>query len=278
MCGHMDFFSIGSMNTYTKNLKMQTQWQLKQQSGDLTSHKKSLDEWLSASQTPASYGQAESGDSQLRSIQQKLFAGKKLTAEERQYLKAKDPQTYAKLEAAEQEQKAYERELKRCKTKEDVQRLKTTYLNASLAVVKTVENNPNIGIEKKLEIMVQEKQRCDRLEESTMAFVRRGEYAKLPTDAEKAKAEKEQAEETRPAERTEEAAKETAKPEESAGEQDAAGTEEPIQEEAEAKPERPAIQTESPEARKVRRAKAKAAYAEPASTPTEAPATLDIQA
>lgn len=275
----MDIFSIGSMNTYTKNLKMQTQWQLKQQSGDLTSHKKSLDEWLSASQTPASYGQAEHGDSQLRSIQQKLFAGKKLTAEERQYLKAKDPQTYAKLEAAEQEQKAYERELKRCKTKEDVQRLKTTYLNASLAVVKAVENNPNIGIEKKLEIMVQEKQRCDRLEESTMAFVRRGEYAKLPTDAEKAKADKEQAEETRPAERTEEAAEleEAAKTEETAGEQDAAGTEDPVQEEAHTEAKQPAIRVESPEARKVRRAKAKAAYTEPSAS-MDAPASLDIQA
>ena len=44
----MSLSIMGSVNTYTKTMKLQTQWNLKQQSGDYTSHKKSLDEWISA--------------------------------------------------------------------------------------------------------------------------------------------------------------------------------------------------------------------------------------
>ena len=46
----MSLSIMGSVNTYTKTMKLQTQWNLKQQSGDYTSHKKSLDEWISTAQ------------------------------------------------------------------------------------------------------------------------------------------------------------------------------------------------------------------------------------
>lgn len=92
---------MGTIDTYTKTMKLQTQWDLKKQSGNVTSRQKSLDEWLQSDLSSTS--DDENGDSQLKSIQAKLDSGKKLTAEEQAYLKAKDPQTYAELEASEQE-------------------------------------------------------------------------------------------------------------------------------------------------------------------------------
>ena len=93
---------IGSLNTYTKNLKMQTQFQMKQSRGELQSHK-TLEDYLTASQS-STEGMNHKGDDKLRNIQNKVLAGGKLTADERKYLQEKDPETYNKLKQAEQEQ------------------------------------------------------------------------------------------------------------------------------------------------------------------------------
>ena len=262
---------MGTMGAYTRNMRLRMQWTLKQRSGDITGHKKSLDEWLQASRTFARDpgGTDEASQDYLRSIHTKLDAGKKLTSEERAYLKAKDPQTYAKLEAIEQERRAYEQKLKQCRTREEVQRLKMAYMNSSLMVVRAVENNSAIPKNKKLEVMTQEKRRCGMLEESTQAFIRRGEYARLPTDQERAKAEREEAEKRLP----EETARETAKPADTLPQPTQEASPE---EERPSEAERPGLRAESPEARKTRRAKARAAYAASSSF-ADAPA-LDIQA
>ena len=139
----MSLSIMGSVNTYTKTMKLQTQWNLKQQSGDYTSHKKSLDEWISTAQETLKksrrglYGNQdddEEGNKKLNNIMQKIYAGKKLTQKERQYLQAKNPQAYEKLRASEQEQKAFEKKLRLCRTKEEVQRLKMTQLASSMAI------------------------------------------------------------------------------------------------------------------------------------------------
>ncbi len=228
---------IGSLNAYTKNLKMQSQWELKQRNGDYSSHK-TLEDWLGG---PETQEERAKGDDALRSIHQKLEAGGKLTPEERRYLQAKDPEAFAKLEAAEREQKAFEQKLRQCRTKEEAQRLRMTYLNASLATVKSVEHNSAIPQQKKLEIMMREKQRCDKLDESFRKFSHSGEYGTLPTEGEAAKAHKEEAQ-----------AKEPPKPEKEQKREELPAA----REEAE-KPR----QADSPEQRKVKKARAKAAAA-----------------
>ena len=236
---------IGSLNQYTKNLKMQTQFQLKQRSGDLLSHK-TLEEWLGEDEAKEVGG---GGDDTLRTIHQKLFASQKLTPEERRYLEAKDPETYAGLVADEREQKAFEQKLKQCRTKEEAQRLKMTHLSASLTTVKSVEHNSAIPLQKKLEIMIREKQRCDRIEASVRVFVASGEYEKLPTEAEQAKAQEQakenQAETSRPAQ----------------GEQEKAAREELTTKEPAPLSHQEQTEATTPEQRKVKRAKAKAAAA-----------------
>ncbi|MGI6255474.1 MAG: hypothetical protein ACOYJZ_07545 [Acutalibacter sp.] len=273
----MDLLSIGNLSTYMKNVKLQTQWDLKQRTGNYTAKGKSLDEWLDSSlkQNQEAAGvqaqvdaQRENGDDKLREIHQKLEAGSKLTREEREYLQAKDPQAYQELVQEEQQQKAYEQALRRCRTQEEVQRLQTQQINASLTVVRSIEHNPHISQAKKLEIAMGEKRKVDAVAESTRRFVASGEYAKLPTQAEEAQA----SQDREPVEQ----------PQESQGAQD------PVQsqtgetvpstssEEPGEKPEgidpphrehlsskRPVEkgESETPEERKVRRAKARAAYA-----------------
>lgn len=257
----MSVMMMGSIGSYTKTMKLQTQWNLKKQSGDLTSHKKSLDEWLKSSTASTSSSDnaspaGQGGDSKLRTIQAKVDAGKKLTAQERAYLKEKDPETYADLEAEEQEQRAYERKLKRCRTKDDVQRLKMAHVGTSLAKVNAVKNDPNISLEKKLKIAKQELRRCNNVEESTREFIRRGDYEKLPTDQEFAEAEREEASQnTQDAENTEPAAQDTKE----ASDAEDTQAEKPVKAEGK-KPEKSDVRTDSPELRKTRRAKAQAAY------------------
>ena len=72
------------------------------------------------------------------------------------YLEEHDPQLYKKAKEIEMERQAYEQELKRCKTKEDVQRLKMSHAASALSTVNEVKNNPNIPGGKKLELIVQE--------------------------------------------------------------------------------------------------------------------------
>lgn len=107
------------------------------------------------------------------------------------YLQKNDLPTYQKVKAIEAEQKSYEKELKNCKTKEDVQRVRTNRVAASLSVVNNVKNNPAIPEGAKLGLIWQELQKNMVMEETIKKFVESGEYAQLPTEAEKLEAEKE---------------------------------------------------------------------------------------
>lgn len=257
----MDVAMIGSLGQYMKNQRLQMQWEIKKRNGNVNAHTRSLSDLLK--KTPAAAmaqqqvdAERERSDTRLKDIKDKVLNGQKLTPEERRYLQAKDPMTYQKLRSVEADQKSYERELRRCKTKEEVQRLKTMRVGASLAAVNSVANNPNISKAKKLELCQIEKIRCDKFEASTLAFVRKGEYAKLPTEAEKAKAEAEENRELAGGEEAPEAEpSERQTAEEPAAPKD---TEEPKRpKEGEPEAER---NVESPELRKLRQARARAAY------------------
>ena len=190
----MDFSAIGSIGSYTKNLKLQTQWAIKKQSGNITGHSKSLNEMLGM--TREADQEHEDGD-KLSKIMQKVYSGKKLSGEELSYLQAKSPELYEKVRDMEQEQKSYEKELKNCRTKEDVQRVKMTHIGKALATVKSVENNPNITMEKKLETAQLENARVNSIEARTEAFVHSAAYKALPTEAEQAEERQERIQEIR---------------------------------------------------------------------------------
>ncbi len=285
----MNFLTVGSINEYTKNLKMQVCWDQKKKSGDVTGHTESLDEWFNGIEP--SYGlKSEDDENKLQSLRQKVYLGGKLTQEEKRYLQTMDPMTYQKVKAVEQEQKAYEQKLRKCRTKEEVQRLKLSQLSSSMSTVNAVANNPNISDEKKLEICMQEKYRCDKMEQSTQAFIKSGEYSKLPSEAEQAKAEKELREAKKPKRKHEyeeaghgpnledeedDTLAEPKKAEES--EKDEGENPIKLEEDKKVVKDEKTVELESPEVRKVRRARARRAYAKLLPS-AKASQTVDVQA
>lgn len=187
----MNFFMIQSLGTYTKNMEMQMKWQQKKTNNDFTADGSTkLNDPIARQAEEIRMAQADESSKISSQIRTKLANGKKLTREEMDYLQKNDPQTYQKAKAIEEEQKSYEEELKRCKTKEDVQRVKMNRTAASLSVVNSVKNNPAIPEGAKLGIIMQELMKNKALEETISAFVKSGRYAQLPTEAEKMEAEK----------------------------------------------------------------------------------------
>ena len=89
-------------------------------------------------------------DKEMQRITNKIYAGSKLTEQEMQYLQKKNPVLYQKMRAIEAEAKQYEEDLKRCKTKDEAQRIKMNKINASVASIRSVESNPNISDADKL--------------------------------------------------------------------------------------------------------------------------------
>lgn len=261
----MDFSTITSLNAYVKDLKLKTTWDLKQQKGLATAKGLSLDEWLDSSQEKASAKDTVEGqrDEKLVAIHAKIDAGGKLTQKERDYLQEKDPQAYQELVQEERAQRAYEQKLRRCRTQEEVKRLQMNHINGSMMTVRSIEHNPHISQQKKLEIAMREKRITDQVEKITREFIRQGDYAQLPTEAEEADARREQMELLHPTEKVEQVPEEGVKEvhqepaRASTTEEEGAETKALVLEEEIHTTEKNQIVTESPTLRKVRRARIK---------------------
>lgn len=197
----MSFTMISSLNTYAKNMKMQMKWEQRRTNGDYshdntTSFARQLQKEAAGINGGIGVnviGEATSDSSHqsiMSGIRAKLNAGKRLSSSELQYLKKNDPETYQHVKAMEAERKAFEQRLRRCKTKEEVQRLKASQMASSLDRVRDVNNNSNIPDGEKLKLTLQEHQKVSSFTDATTKFAESGEYRKLPTEAEKRKAEK----------------------------------------------------------------------------------------
>ncbi len=270
----MDFSKIQSLGTYTRNMEMQLKWKKKKEDNDFTADGSTRLLDPTARQAEEIRRSQADGTARLSSqIRTKMASGKKLTQEEMEYLQKHDPQTYQKVKAIEAEQKSYEKELKSCKTKEEVQRVRTNRVAASLSVVNNVKNNPAIPEGAKLGLIWQELQKNMAMEETIQKFVESGRYAQLPTEAEKMEAERELREWEaaklgieEPAERAEE--KDPTETETAENETGTDSAEDTVIQEAlerdrtflqEKRKTRAEVES-SPEALKVKRAKAQAAY------------------
>lgn len=275
----MDFLMINSVNSYVKGLDMKGRWRQKKEKADFSEDYTLNERQRKNEMFKKSYmEQRENDDSDktLSAINNKIAVGSKLTPDEMKYLQVKNPTLYQKLKDIEKEKKQYEEDLKKCKTKEDVDRLKMSKISSSLSAINSVKNNPNIPESKKLEIAAQEQRRLNELGKIEAKFIKSGEYAKLPTEEEKAKAEKDM----REAEENLRDVTEDRKTEEktvSKSETDSQYEykkdipENPDVEEAAADTEKADCEEKltvteaelTPEAKKVKRARAKAAYKSP---------------
>lgn len=188
----MNFFGMQSLGTYTKNMEMQMKWQRKKKNNDFSADGSTKLVDPTARQAEELRKAQADGSKKLSSqIRTKLAAGKKLTWDEIEYLRKNDPQMYQKVKSLEAERKSYEDELKKCETKEDVERVRMNRTAEALSVVNSVKSNSAIPEGAKLGIIWQELQKNMAMDDAIKEFVESGRYAQLPTEAEKMEAEKE---------------------------------------------------------------------------------------
>ena len=152
--------------------------------------------------------QKEDSDEKLNKIRTKYMYGGNLSPDELDYIRRKDAKLYSEIKAEKDEIKNYEKKLRTAKTKEETQRVMADEANAALSKVNAVSNNPHISEADKMAVCAAEYRKLKKKQEIFDKFMEKGEYAKLPTDAEKREAEREimeaREEELRNAGRTEE--------------------------------------------------------------------------
>lgn len=267
----MDFSTIGSVTSYMKSMELETKFKKKKAEGDLGSQSRKKTELeIKNEQFKAEYmrrqEENEDDDKMLTDINNKIAVDQELTPEELRYLQNKNPSLYQKVKNIENEKKQYEKDLKNCKSKEEVERLKMNKVSSALSAIKSAESDPNLPESAKLAVAQGELRRMNALNKILAKFVERGEYDKLPAEQEVLEVEKqlkeaEQAEEEKVFDVSEtENAKKAGDTSETESE-NKEFTENAPENISEDKPTKAEIEL-SPEAQKIKRSKAKKAYDE----------------
>lgn len=240
----MDFAGIGTVSGYVRALDSRRQAEQRSQGSTEEKKPSSAADWVKQQEELAKSSDKQditwwnTGDQKLSGIQTKFYSGATLTKTEREYLKSKNPALYERLVAAEAAKKSYRRDLKCCRTREEVHRMKLSHTAGTISAIKAGSAEAS--------------DRLNGIQSSTNEFVRSGEYHSLPTEHEKAVAEKrvKQAEERQRRKRAENSVEKQHNPESSRKKLF-----------RDIRPGETVEQAKnSPEMLKVRRAKAKRAY------------------
>ena len=134
---------------------------------------------------PQPLGQASelaqlSEDGKRLSITAKLQGGIELTDEELEYLRRTDPDLYQKATQIKTEREQYRRDLKRCKTREEVEALFARKQQIFLSDIKSVKQCVGISKEKTKELMEQIGARMAGIWKEHTAFKESAAYQVLP--------------------------------------------------------------------------------------------------
>lgn len=198
----MDFMTVGSINSYVKNMSMESKWQSRKNTGNYAADgAKTISDWMEKQKKKTEektsvfdHLKNNNSDSKLTAINNKLSKGAKLTPAEKEYLRKKDAAAYKRVQNIEAEEKEFENKLRQCKTKDEVRRLKLNYASASLAAVNSIKDSPYISDADKRAFMSEQQQKLAAIDRVHTDFVKSGEFSDLPTDAERAEAAKKLAE------------------------------------------------------------------------------------
>ena len=179
----------GTIKNAVRLEALNNKWEQKKNSGDVLSKKERNERanWTAEQRQAKQYQeQLEKGREGNKRVEiaNKISAGHKLTPEEEKYMATYDPQGLADYKQTQNERKAYEEKLKKCKTKEEVQKLKSTTLGNHLSSLKKIVNNPNIPLSEKLKKAQQMLGRTNNIQDAEEEFIEEGKYGKLPTEAE----------------------------------------------------------------------------------------------
>lgn len=120
-------------------------------------------------------------------IANKVMSGKTLSVEEIEYLQQKNPELLKKYREMQEEKKSYERQLRNCKTKEEVERVRVNKINGYLAQAKSISHNAVIPKGEKKAMLEEIMARLINMEKVHAKFVKSEQYRKMPREQEIAK-------------------------------------------------------------------------------------------
>jgi hypothetical protein len=181
----------GTVANTVKLLTLNSKWQTKKDSGEVLSKEERNERanWTEADWLKHNFQEQIEQNreaNQNSDIRNKIMYGGTITPEEEKYLEQNDPSMLQKYKQIKAEKKAYEEKLKNCKTKDDVQKLKTLTLGEYAASLKKVENDPCIPLSEKLAKAQETLAKTRSLQKVELKFMKTAEYANLPTEAEEA--------------------------------------------------------------------------------------------
>jgi len=174
----------GTIKNSVKLQFMQNQWE--QKKNDINA-KKQVKEMTQEERMLADFQEQVEKERESNShadLYNKLQSGGKLTADEISYLEQNDPEALRKYREDQAEKESYERQLKNCKTKDEVERLKMNKLGNFAAQAKQITNDPYIPLDKKVELMKQLNDKVCRVNQAHMEFIDSQQYKDMPTEAE----------------------------------------------------------------------------------------------
>lgn len=178
--------------TIYNTLRLQTldqKWQQKKDSGNVLSRKEinERENWTQADWMKHDFEEQLARNREAgkkTELSNKIMSGETLTPEEEEYLEKNDPQTLQRYRQTKAEKKSYEKKLRSCKTKEEVQRLKTNTLSGYLTAFKKIENDPYIPLSEKLAKAQEMLGKTKNIEAAERKFMTTARYRELPTEQE----------------------------------------------------------------------------------------------
>lgn len=174
---------VGTIRNMVKLQQMNHKWQ--QKKADLGKKRSEMTQEERMLQNFREQAEDIRTGNKYAEISAKIQSGQTLTAEEVTYLKENYPQTLKEYEEIKKEKEAYERQLKNCRTREEVEKVKVQKLGGLMAEAKQISNNPNIPKDKKCALLGKILAKVINVSEAHYEFTKSLRYQSLPTEEEK---------------------------------------------------------------------------------------------
>ena len=175
----------GTLYEAGKMMTMQNKWEQKKTTGNvLKKEKKELTPEERQLQTYREQLEETKKGNEYSALYSKIQSGQKLSPAEEDKLKEKDMKSYLEYKAKQAEQEAYEERLKRCRTKDEAQRLQTAKMQGNLSKMKNIENDPYISDAEKLKMARIIQGDTTATAKIYEEFTQSEEFEKMPTEGE----------------------------------------------------------------------------------------------
>ena len=175
----------GTLYEAGKMMTMQNKWEQKKTTGNvLKKEKKELTPEERQLQTYREQLEETRKGNEYSALYSKIQSGQKLSPAEEDKLKEKDMKSYLEYKANRAEQEAYEERLKRCRTKDEAQRLQTAKMQGNLSKMKDIENDPYISDAEKLKMARVIQGNTTATAKIYQEFTQSEEYDRMPTEGE----------------------------------------------------------------------------------------------